>query len=56
MVGSFILYRAESRNTAMERSMRRRRECHAQGSAAAGPESKSPHQQRIRRPRQSDIG
>jgi len=55
MVGSFILYYAGSRNTAMERSIRRRREWRARGSAAASPESKSPHQQWIRRPRQSDI-
>jgi len=55
MVGSFILYHAESRNTAMERSIRRRREWRVRGSAAAGPKSKSPHQQRTRKPRQSEI-
>jgi len=55
MVGRFILYYAGSRNTAVERSSRRRREWRVRGSAAAGLESKSPHQQRTRRPRQFEI-
>jgi len=50
--------------TLLERSIRRniyqhspdrRREWRARGSVAAGSESKSPHQQQIRRPRQSEI-
>jgi len=51
MDGRFILYYAGSRNTAVRRSNGRRREW--RGSAVAGPESKSPHQQW--RPRQSEM-
>jgi len=40
MVGSLILYRAGSRNTTMERSIKRRREWRARGSAAVGPRVK----------------
>jgi len=54
MVGRFILYYAGSRNTAVRRSNGRRREWRARGSAAADLESKSPHQQRTRRRRQSE--
>jgi len=43
MVGGLILYYKESRNTIVGRSIKRRREWHARGSAAAGPESNSPH-------------
>jgi len=53
MVGRFILYYAGSRNTAVGRSNRRRRS--VRGSTTADPESKSPHQQRTRKPRQSEI-
>jgi len=44
MVGDLILYHAGSQNIAMERSIKRRREWRARGSAAAGPESNLPHQ------------
>jgi len=50
-----FLYHAGSRSTVRKRSIRRRREWRARGSAAAGPESKSPHQQQIRRPRQPGM-
>jgi len=50
MVGSLILYNAGSRNIAMKRNIKRRREWHTRGSAAASPESNSPPHQRMRRP------
>jgi len=42
-----------SRSTAEERSIRRRRAWHARGRAAAGPKSKSPHQQRTSRQKEA---